>query len=59
MPDMMLHIRVSKKTREQMQLLLDEGTFNNTAELVREGIRNTLLKYKPEREVKGDGEDKQ
>ncbi|NQU78362.1 hypothetical protein HQ545_01195 [Candidatus Woesearchaeota archaeon] len=46
MDDMLLHIRVSKKLKEQMQFLIDEGYFNNQAEVVREGIRSTLLRYK-------------
>lgn len=48
MDDELLHIRVSKKFKEQMQLLIDEGYFNNHAEIVREGLRDTLLKYKDE-----------
>lgn len=46
MSDMLLHIRVSKKTKELMQQLIDEGIYNNSAELTREGIRHILLKYK-------------
>ena len=48
MKDLLLHIRVSKKVKEQMQVLIDTGYFNNQAEIVREGIRNTLLRYKEE-----------
>ena len=48
MDDELLHIRISKKIKEQMQVLIDEGYFNNHAEIVREGIRNTVLKYKEE-----------
>lgn len=44
----MLHIRVSKKLKKQMQVLIDSGYFNNQAEVVREGIRSTVLRYKGE-----------
>ena len=44
----LVHIRVSKKLKVQMQALIDKGLFNNQAELVREGIRTTVLKYKEE-----------
>jgi Arc/MetJ-type ribon-helix-helix transcriptional regulator len=48
MEDLLLHIRVSKKLKKQMQVLIDSGYFNNQAEVVREGIRYTLIKYKDE-----------
>lgn len=48
MSDELLHIRVSKKLKAQMQILIDEGYFNNFAEIAREGIRHTALKYKEE-----------
>ena len=48
MDDMLLHIRVSKKIKEHMQVLIDAGYFNNQAEVVREGIRNTIIRYKDE-----------
>jgi Arc/MetJ-type ribon-helix-helix transcriptional regulator len=48
MSDLLLHIRVSKKIKEQMQVLIDAGYFNNQAEVVREGIRNTIIRYKDE-----------
>ncbi len=48
MEDLLLHIRVSKKLKNQMQVLIDSGYFNNQAEVVREGIRHTLIKYKDE-----------
>jgi Arc/MetJ-type ribon-helix-helix transcriptional regulator len=48
MEDMLLHIRVSKKIKEQMQVLIDAGYFNNQAEVVREGIRHTIIRYKDE-----------
>jgi Arc/MetJ-type ribon-helix-helix transcriptional regulator len=48
MDDLLLHIRVSKKLKEQMQVLIDSGYFNNQAEVVREGIRSTVIRYKEE-----------
>jgi Arc/MetJ-type ribon-helix-helix transcriptional regulator len=48
MDDLLLHIRVSKKLKEQMQVLIDNGYFNNQAEVVREGIRGTIIRYKEE-----------
>ena len=48
MDDLLLHIRVNKKVKEQMQVLIESGYFNNQAEVVREGIRSTLLRYKDE-----------
>lgn len=48
MDDILLHIRVSKKIKEHMQVLIDAGYFNNQAEVVREGIRNTIIRYKDE-----------
>ena len=48
MDDLLLHIRVSKKIKEQLQVLIDAGYFNNQAEIVREGIRNTIIRYKEE-----------
>jgi Arc/MetJ-type ribon-helix-helix transcriptional regulator len=48
MEDLLLHIRVSKKIKEQMQVLIDAGYFNNQAEVVRDGIRGTLFRYREE-----------
>lgn len=48
----LLHIRVGKELKEQMQILIDIGLFNNQAEVVREGLRNLLLKYERERAKK-------
>ena len=53
MDDELLHIRVSKKLKAQMQILIDEGYFNNYTEIAREGLRNTVVKYKDEiKEIK-------
>lgn len=48
MDDELLHIRINKKLKEQMQILIDEGYFNNYTEIAREGIRNTVIKFKEE-----------
>lgn len=48
MDDLLLHIRVSKKLKQQLQVLIDSGYFNNQAEVVREGLREVLMKYKDE-----------
>lgn len=42
----LLHIRVGKEIKKQMQQLIDLGLFSNQAEIAREGIREVLLKYK-------------
>lgn len=48
--DKLLHIRISKKLLAKLQILIDQGLYNNQAEIVREAIRNHLLKYKEETE---------
>jgi len=42
----LVHIRIGKEIRQQIQELIDSGLFSNQAEAVREGIREVLLKYK-------------
>ncbi|MDA1197262.1 MAG: hypothetical protein O2779_04845 [Nanoarchaeota archaeon] len=42
----LLHIRVGKHLKQEMQKLIDSGLFSNQAEIAREGIRDLLLKYK-------------
>ena len=42
----LIHIRVGKKLKEEMQKLIDKGLFSNQAEITREGIRDLLIKYK-------------
>lgn len=44
--DDLLHIRVGKEMKKQMEELIDSGMFSNQAEIAREGIRTILLKYK-------------
>ena len=41
----LLHIRVGKELKKQMQKLIDVGLFSNQAEITREAIRDLLLKY--------------
>ncbi|MGM5487373.1 MAG: hypothetical protein ACQESG_00325 [Nanobdellota archaeon] len=42
----LLHIRVGKEMKKQMEELIDSGLFSNQAEIAREGIRQILLRYK-------------
>ncbi len=42
----LIHIRVGKELKKQMQELIDSGIFSNQAEIAREGIREILLKYR-------------
>ena len=44
MPNL-LHIRVGRELKRNMQNLIDRGLFSNQAEIAREGIREILLKY--------------
>jgi Arc/MetJ-type ribon-helix-helix transcriptional regulator len=42
----LIHIRVGKALKKEMQSLIDKGVYSNQAEIAREGIRHILLKYK-------------
>ncbi len=42
----LIHIRVGKELKKEMQNLIKRGLFSNQAEITREGIRSVLLKYK-------------
>lgn len=42
----LIHIRVGKALKKEMQDLIDRGVFSNQAEIAREGIRHVLLRYK-------------
>jgi Arc/MetJ-type ribon-helix-helix transcriptional regulator len=42
----LIHIRVGKALKKEMQELIDKGLFSNQAELTREGIRHVILKYR-------------
>ncbi|RMF55635.1 hypothetical protein D6745_01410 [Candidatus Woesearchaeota archaeon] len=46
--DELIHVRVGRELKRQMQKLIDLGLFSNQAEIAREGIRNLLLKYNKE-----------
>lgn len=41
----LLHIRVGEEMKKKMKHLIDIGMFSTEAEIAREGIRNTLMKY--------------
>ncbi len=43
--DELIHIRVGVGIREKMMELIDNGFFTNQTELVREAIRDLILKY--------------
>jgi len=45
----LIHIRVGKEMKKEMQKLIERGLFSNQAEITREGIRSILLKYKKEK----------
>lgn len=42
----LIHIRVGKKLREEIESLIDEGMFSNQSEIAREAIRDLIIKYK-------------
>ena len=42
----LLHIRVGKELKKQMEDLIERGLFSNQSEIAREGVRSILLKYK-------------
>lgn len=46
MPGDLVHIRVGKKLKEEIKKLIDDGMFDNQAEVAREAIRDLILKYK-------------
>lgn len=48
--DELLHIRVGKEIKKQMEILIELGLFNNQAEITREALRDLLIKYQKERE---------
>ncbi len=41
----LIHIRVGKKIREEMEHLIKEELFSNQSEISREAIRSLILKY--------------
>lgn len=45
MSDELIHIRVGKEIKTQMEKLIESGLFTNQSEIAREGIRTIILKY--------------
>ncbi|MCK5283465.1 MAG: hypothetical protein KAK00_08730 [Nanoarchaeota archaeon] len=41
----LIHIRVGKGIKREMQRLIDVGMFSTESEIAREGIRHLLIKY--------------
>lgn len=55
----LLHIRIGKELKKQVQKLIDVGLFSNQAEVARESIRDLLLKYKDRlKEIEKENEKK-
>ena len=50
----LLHIRVGKEIKKEVQKLINSGLFSNQAEVVREAVRDLLLKYKDLKEKDED-----
>jgi len=44
----LIHIRVGREIKEEMEKLIESGLFTNQSEIAREGIRNVILKYRKE-----------
>jgi len=44
----LIHIRVGKEIKEEMEKLIDSGLFTNQSEIAREGIRSIIIKYRKE-----------
>ncbi len=44
----LIHIRVGKELKKQMDKLIEEGYYSNQAEIARDGIRKVLQVYKEE-----------
>ncbi len=56
MPNL-IHIRVGKELKKQMDSLIKKGYFSNQAELAREGIRKVLWMYREEKNRKDKGDE--
>jgi len=48
--DELIHIRVGKELKIQMQQLIEAGLFTNQSEIAREGIRHLILRYRKTKE---------
>lgn len=46
----LLHIRIGKGLKKELQKLIDDGIFDNQAEITREAIRDLILKYRKMKE---------
>ncbi len=46
--DTLLHVRVGKELKKQIDKLVEAGIFSNQAEVVREALRALILKYNDE-----------
>jgi Arc/MetJ-type ribon-helix-helix transcriptional regulator len=44
--DELLHIRVGRQLKREIDQLIDSGLFSSQTELAREAIRSLILKYK-------------
>jgi Arc/MetJ-type ribon-helix-helix transcriptional regulator len=44
--DELIHIRVGKQLKRDMNSLIEEGVFSSHTELAREAIRTLILKYR-------------
>ncbi|RMG27462.1 MAG: ribbon-helix-helix protein, CopG family [Methanobacteriota archaeon] len=49
MSDQLIHLRVPKKLKEELDRLVKEGYFSTQSEVIKEGIRHLILKYKNEK----------
>jgi Arc/MetJ-type ribon-helix-helix transcriptional regulator len=46
----LIHIRVGKEIKQEMEKLIASGLFTNQSEIAREGIRTIILKYTKKRD---------
>ena len=44
----LLHIRLPKKLKDELDRLVEDGYFSTQAEAIKEGLRHIILKYKDE-----------
>lgn len=49
MPDQLIHIRIPPKLKVELDKLIEEGYFSTQSEVIKEGLRSTILKYKDEK----------
>lgn len=45
MQQSLIHVRLGKELKENMQSLIDSGLFSNQAEVVREALRRIVMEY--------------